>query len=387
MSSSRQTTAAQRWIVVCVLVLTGVALTTWMLTRDRRAAAPATTPAAVPVMLQTVQQRDVPQYARGIGSVQSLQSVTLRPQVEGVLAEVHFDEGQLVSKGQLLARIDDREYRAALLQAQAQQASAESQLRAAELDLQRFTSLAGEMSIPRQTVELQAALVEQRRAAVQAAEAAVATAQVRLSYTRIVSPVAGRVGLRRVDEGNLVRTSDADGLVTVTQINPISVLFTLPQDRLGDIGAQRRDGAEPPVTVSERDGGATLATGRLTTIDNQIDAATGTIQLRAEFANADGRLWPGQLVSAQLLVGTRRAALTVPARSVRQGLNGAYVFRVRDAVADVVPVRVAWQDDDLAVIDQGLEAGDRIVVDGYSRLRAGTPVKELTSPADAGTPQ
>lgn len=372
---------------MCVLVLTGVALTTWMLTRDRRAAAPTTTPAAVPVMLQTVQQRDVPQYARGIGSVQSLQSVTLRPQVEGVLAEVHFDEGQLVSKGQLLARIDDREYRAALLQAQAQQASAESQLRAAELDLQRFTSLAGEMSIPRQTVELQAALVEQRRAAVQAAEAAVATAQVRLSYTRIVSPVAGRVGLRRVDEGNLVRTSDADGLVTVTQINPISVLFTLPQDRLGDIGAQRRDGAEPPVTVSERDGGATLATGRLTTIDNQIDAATGTIQLRAEFANADGRLWPGQLVSAQLLVGTRRAALTVPARSVRQGLNGAYVFRVRDAVADVVPVRVAWQDDDLAVIDQGLAAGDRIVVDGYSRLRAGTPVKELTSPADAGTPQ
>ena len=122
-------------------------------------------------------------------------------------------------------------------------------------------------------------------------------------------------------------------------------------------------------------------------VDNQIDVATGTIQLRAEFANADGRLWPGQLVSAQLLVGTRRAALTVPARSVRQGLNGAYVFRVRDAVADVVPVRVAWQDDDLAVIDQGLDAGDRIVVDGYSRLRAGTPVKELTSPADAGTPQ
>lgn len=375
----------QRYFLLAALpLLLGVA---WLILRDS-SAKPAPVPDGVPVEVAVVEQRDVPFWADGIGSVAPLQDVVLRTRVTGVLAEVLFTEGQSVKKGQLLARIDDREYEAALLQAQAEKLRNEAQLKAAELDLQRYENLLREDAISRQTVDQQTATVSQMRAAVRANDAAIATAQVQLSYTRIVSPIDGRVGLRRIDPGNLVQPSDAQGLVTVTQIDPISVVFTLPQQQLAQIrhlirtesGAEA-GGAPAQVSAFDRDRGVALGEGQLTMIDNTIDAATGMIRLRAQFANADAQLWPGQFVTTRLHTGTRKGALVVPSRSVRQGLDGAFVYRIKAdgerQTAEVVAVTPNYQDDEIAVIGNGLNAGDRVVIDGHSRLKPGAPVALL----------
>lgn len=358
-----------------------IVLLAWWLWPSAAAAPPA--PPPVPVGLATVEQRDVPQWTKGIGSVESLHAVTLRPQVEGVLAEVRFREGQDVRRGDLLARIDDREYAAALLRAEADLASNRAQLVAAEQDLERYRKLLEEEAISLQTVEQQTATTARLRAAVKSSEAAVATAQVQLSYTRITAPVGGRVGLRRVDPGNLVRTSDAEGLVTVTQLDPISVIFSLPQEQLSRLHPLLQ-GEAAQVTALDRDNGTALAQGRLATVDNQVDPATGMVRLRAEFANKDGRLWPGQFVAISLRTGAQPAALVVPTQAVRQGLKGPFAFRVRDDKAELVPLEVAYQDDEIAIIAKGLAAGDRIVIDGHSRLKPGTAVKAAENKAGGG---
>ncbi|EIT68008.1 MULTISPECIES: efflux RND transporter periplasmic adaptor subunit [Hydrocarboniphaga] len=337
---------------------------------------PAVKPTVIPVGIETVQLRDVPQSTSGIGSVQSLHTVTLRSQAEGVLAEVLFREGQMVKRGDLLARIDDREYAAALMQAEAELASNQAQLKSAELDQVRYGNLLKEEAVSVQIVEQQTATVERLRAAVRSSEAAVATARVQLSYTRIVSPIDGRVGLRRVDAGNLIRANDAEGLVTVTQITPISVIFSLPQELLPTL-RPLLEGAAAPVKAYTREAGTQLAEGRLATVDNQVDPTTGMVRLRADFANTDGSLWPGQFVTVQLLTGQFPKALVVPVRSVRHGLNGAYVFRVKDGKAEVVPVKTSFQDDSIVVVTEGLAQGDRIVIDGYSRIKAGSQVREV----------
>lgn len=350
----------------------------WWVWKAPPAAMPA--PPAVPVTVATVEQRDVPQWSSGIGSVESLHAVTLRPQVEGVLSEVRFREGQAVSRGELLALIDDREYAAALLRAQADLASNQAQLKSAEQDLARYSNLLGEEAISLQTVEQQTARVEQLRAAVRASEAAVATAQVQLSYTRIVAPVSGRVGLRRVDPGNLVRTSDTEGLVTVTQVDPISVIFSLPQQQLARVQPLLQ--GEPATVIAlERDNGTELTRGRLSTVDNQVDASTGMVRMRARFANDDGRLWPGQFVAVRLQTGVEAGALVVPTQAVRQGLKGPFAFRVREDKAEMVALAVRYQDDDIAIIGSGLAAGDAVVTDGHSRLKPGTPVRIMPPPA------
>lgn len=372
----------QGYVLLASLPLLAVA--SWLIFRDS-SAKPASAALGVPVEVAVVEQRDVPFWADGIGSVAPLQDVVLRTRVTGVLAEVLFTEGQSVRKGQLLARIDDREYEAALLQAQAEKLRNEAQLKAAELDLQRYENLLREDAISRQTVDQQTATVSQMRAAVRANEAAIATAQVQLSYTRIVSPIDGRVGLRRIDPGNLVQPGDAQGLVTVTQIDPISVVFTLPQQQLAQIrhlihtttGSGTGE-ATAQVSAFDRDRGTALGEGRLTMIDNTIDTATGMIRLRAQFANADAQLWPGQFVTTRLHTGTHRNALVVPARSVRQGLDGAFVYRIKTdgerQTAEVVAVTPSYQDDEIAVIGNTLAAGERVVVDGYSRLKPGAVV-------------
>lgn len=365
-SSRRQQAMAAAVVIALIAVL-------WWIFGSGKTEPPP--PPPVPVGVVRAEQRDVPHMASGIGTVESLHNVTLRPQVEGVLAEVLFKEGQMVRKGDLLARIDDRPLAAALAQAQAEKARNQAQLRAAEQDLTRYENLVKEEAISRQTVEQQQGTVGELRAAVNASDAAIAAAQVQMSFTRITAPVSGRIGLRRVDPGNLVRVSDADGLVTVTQIAPISVVFSLPQTLVSSVQPLLKQPDRAPVVAFDRDRGTRLAEGRLSMIDNQIDTATGTIKLRAEFDNADGSLWPGQFVTVRLQIDRSAGATVVPPRAVKQGLEGPFVFRVTDGKAEVVPVSVGYTTDTQAVITKGIAPGDTVVFDGQSRLKDGATVK------------
>lgn len=357
-----------------------VVLIAWRLLASVLAGDPPEEHLPVPVSVTLVEQRDVPQLAAGIGTVQSLHNVVLRPQVSGIVTEVLFVEGQQVKRGQLLARIDDRTIVSNLRQAEAEKARNEAQLKAAKLDKSRYDNLLAEEAISRQTVEQQVAQVEQLEAAIRANEATIAAQQVQLSFTKITSPVNGRVGLRRVDPGNLVQVGDANGLVTVTQVDPISVIFTLPQELLTRLQNLTHGDSHAPVGAYDRDGGVLLSEGKLTTIDNQVDASTGTIRLRAEFVNTDGKLWPGQFVTVRLQTGVSGDALVVPARTVRQGLQGPFVFRVREHKAEVVHVQVGYSDDQIAVIQSGLAKGDSIVIDGHSRLKADAVVELVEGP-------
>jgi RND family efflux transporter MFP subunit len=334
----------------------------------------------VPVLVATVERRDVPHRIASIGTVQSLHSVVIRPQINGILTEVLFREGDLLPRGAPLARIDDRSIAAALAQAEAERASRAAQLRSAEADLARYGSLGDTQVISRQQIDQQAAMVERLKAELLASEATIAAQRVQLSHTRIFSPVAGRVGIRRVDPGNFVQTSDDEGLVTVTQIDPISIVFTLPQEALSRVTlTPGQSGAK--VSAFDRAGGVTLGQGSITTFDNQIDPASGTLRLRAQFDNADGKLWPGQFVALELQAGMSANALVFPARAVQQGLNGPFVFRIRDSKAEVVPLDIVYEDDEITAVASGLEPGDTVVVDGQSRLKAGTVVR---LPDDAG---
>jgi RND family efflux transporter MFP subunit len=357
-----------------------VVLIAWRLLASSLAADPPEEPPPVPVSVTEVEQRDVPQLAAGIGTVQSLHNVVLRPQVSGIVTEVLFAEGQQVKRGQLLARIDDRTILANLRQAEAEKARNEAQLKAANLDKSRYDNLLAEEAISRQTVEQQIAIVAQLEAAIRANDATIAAQQVQLSFTKITSPVNGRVGLRRVDAGNLVQLGDTEGLVTVTQVDPISVIFTLPQELLMRLQGLTQGETLAHVGAYDRDGGVLLAEGKLTTIDNQVDASTGTIRMRAEFANRDGKLWPGQFVTVRLQTGVSGDALVVPARTVRQGLQGPFVFRVREQTAEVVPVQVGYSNDEIAVIQAGLAPGDSIVIDGHSRLTPNAKVTLVDGP-------
>lgn len=357
-----------------------VVLIAWRLLSSSLAVDPPHESQPVPVSVVTVEQKDVPQVAAGIGTVQSLHNVILRPQVSGIVTEVLFEEGQNVKRGQLLARIDDRTILANLRQAEAEKARNEAQLKAARLDKSRYDNLLAEEAISRQTVEQQVAMVEQLEAAIRANEATIAAQQVQLSYTKITSPVNGRVGLRRVDPGNLVQLGDADGLVTVTQVDPISVIFTLPQELLGRVSGLTQGKPYAHVGAFDRDGGVLLAEGKLTTIDNQVDANTGTIRMRAEFGNSEGKLWPGQFVTIRLETGVSGNALVVPTRTVRQGLEGRFVFRIRELKAEVVPVQVGYSNDEITVITAGLANGDSIVSDGHSRLTPNAMVTLVDGP-------
>jgi len=366
-----------RTLVLALALLPIAASAAWWraLSEDRTAARRSDGPIGVPVAVAPVERRDVPHWIASIGTVQSLHTVVVRPQVTGIVTEVLFTEGQLVERGALLARIDSRNFEALLAQAEAEKASREAQLRAALRDLERYRSLVEQHVISRQALDQQVSLVEQLEAAIKASEAIIAAQRVQLSYTRITSPVRGRVGIRRVDPGNLVQAGDAEGIVTVTQIDPISIVFTLPQELLPRVHAAMQDRKGVRVTALERESGAPLAEGRLTSFDNQIDPATGTLRLRAQFDNPDALLWPGQFVTLRLEVGVSRDALVVPARAVRHGLNGPYVYRITDAKAELVPVVPEYQNDEIVVVASGLDAGDLVVIDGHSRLAPGTAVE------------
>jgi multidrug efflux system membrane fusion protein len=303
----------------------------------------------------------------------------VRTRIDGQLERVGFTEGQDVKAGQLLARLDPRTLQAQLAQAQAQQARDQAQLANARVDLQRYTKLLADDASTPQQVDTQKALVAQLEAAVQTDAAQVDYAQVQLGFTTITAPIGGRVGARLVDAGNIVHATDANGLVVINQVDPITVLFTLPEDAIPAINqVLDAHGAAPVVEAYPREGNTLLGKGKLVLLNNQIDTATGTVQLKAAFANPQHRLWPGQFVNVRLMLGVREKALTVPAPAVQRGQDGTYAY-VLDADGQTVqgkPITVAQIQDGLAVVDTGLAAGQRVVVDGQYKLKPGSRIVE-----------
>jgi membrane fusion protein, multidrug efflux system len=334
-------------------------------------------PPVVPVTPGTVVAQDVPVLLRGIGTVQAYNMVTVKTRVDGQIVKVDFKEGQEVTQGDPLFQIDPRPYQAALEQAQAAKKKDEAQLAGAKLDLDRYSKLLGTGYQTRQSFDQQTALVAQLQAAIQGDQAAIDNARLNLDYADIRSPIDGRTGARLVDKGNLVHTNDNTALVTITELKPIFVSFTLPQDTLDAVRQQQQ---QAPLAVQAYDSGDTqlLSTGKLTLIDNAIDQSTGTIHLKARFDNADERLWPGEFVNLRVILKVRHAVPTVPAQTVQQGPEGNYAYVIKpDNTVERRSIEVAAVQDGIAVVTKGLSPGERIVVDGQYRLTDGARVKLL----------
>ena len=346
-------------------------------------AAPA--PAGVPVTVSAAQRQDVPVYLRGLGSVQAYRSVLVRARVDGAIDKIAFTEGQEVQPGELLVQIDPRPYQAALDQAIAKKNADTALLDAANADVDRYTQLSRTEVASKQKLENVRAVANQLQAALQGDDAAIATARLNLEYTRILSPISGRVGLRQVDQGNFVRQAENQPIVTIAQFQPISVVFTLPQDSLARVMDTMGKG-KVSVLAFASDDKQLLDEGELLSPDSTIDANTGTIKLKATFANTARRLWPGQFVNVRLLIETRADAITIPSAAVQRGLNGPYVYLVQpDGTVARRDVSVAIDDGRLATISTGVREGDRVVTSGHSRLTAGTKVS-ITAANTAGTP-
>jgi multidrug efflux system membrane fusion protein len=329
----------------------------------------------VPVGVAPVEKGDMPVTLSQLGTVTPLAMVTVKTQISGYLMQVAFREGQMVNKGDFLAQIDPRPYQVALEQAQAQLAKDQALLKNAQVDLQRYNTLVAQNSIAKQTRDTQESLVGQYQATVKADQAQIDAQKLNLTYCRIVSPVTGRVGLRQVDAGNYVQTSDPNGIVVVTQLQPISAIFTLPEDNLPEVLKRVRAGATLPVTAYDRTAANAIATGRLDTIDNQIDTTTGTLKLRAIFDNEDETLFPNQFVNIKLTVDTLRDADIVPVSAIQRGAPGTFVYLVKpDRTAAVQKVKLGPGDGQRIAILSGLEPGESVITDGADRLRDGAKV-------------
>ena len=334
----------------------------------------------VPVVAGMVTQKDVAIYLDGLGTVQALNTVTVRVRVDGQLTKVAFTEGQEVKEGDLLAEIDPVPFQATLAQTQATKAQNEAQLANARTNLKRSAQLRSERVISQQEYDTQKTLVDQLEATVAANEAAIQNAKAQLGYTTIVSPINGRIGIRNVDKGNIVHASDANGLIVITELHPISVIFTLPEQNLPEIQQQMRKG---PITVFAlgRNNGPALDKGTLKVIDNQIDTTTGTIRLKANFPNEDLSLWPGQFVNVRLLLETRKGGIVVPAQVIQRGPEGSFAFVIKpDLTVEIRNVKVAQVQEGEALVESGLHPGERVVVEGQYRLQANSRVS-LARPA------
>jgi multidrug efflux system membrane fusion protein len=345
-------------------------------------------PQAIPVAVAAAERRDVPVYQEGLGAVQASNTVSLKSRVDGQIVQIAFKEGQNVKQGDLLIVIDPRPYQVQLEQAQAALARDQAQLKNAQLDYDRYQGLVKEGVIPQQQFDAQKALVAQLQGTIQADQAAIDNAKLQLVYTRILAPVSGRIGLRLVDIGNMVHAADTNPLLVVTQLQPIAVVFTLPEDALPNVAQHMRKGTLQ-VDAYSRDDITKLATGKLLTIDNQIDQTTGTGKLKAMFDNADNALWPNQFVNAHLLLETRKATIVVPAAAIQRGpQGGAFTYVVKaDKTVEVRPVKVAFSQANVSAIDSGLSPGDLVVTDGQDKLQAGSLVDPHSSAsAPAGKP-
>jgi len=346
---------------------------------------PAKATPAVSATLVQVKQEDVPHFLIGVGTVQALASVTVKARIDGQLERVDYVEGQDVKAGQGLAQLDARPVRAQLEQVQAQKARDEAQLANARLDLDRYTQLIKEDATSHQTLDTQKALVAQLQAAVQTDEAQIHYAQVQLGYATITAPFSGRAGARLVDPGNIVHASDANGLVVINQIDPISVVFTLPGDAVQAINRAQQDGRRLAVLALARDGDEVLARGTLVLVNNQIDVASGTVQLKGRFANPQHVLWPGQYVNVRLQLGDHSQALTVPAPVVQRSQAGDYAYVIgSDGKAEIRPIEVLQIQDGKAVITKGLQAGELVVTDGQYKIKPGISVVARPEAAATG---
>jgi multidrug efflux system membrane fusion protein len=365
-------------IGLCVVAVTVVAVRASRAQRTPTAQSDSAVTSLVPVVTAKATRQDVPIYATGIGTVQAYQSVLVRARVDGTLTQFPVREGQEVKQGDLIAVIDSRPYQAVLDQATAKKAQDEALLVNARLDLTRFQSLAKQDFASRQQVDTQQALVNQFVATIAGDGAAIEAAQLNVAYCYITSPVDGRVGLRQVDPGNLIHATDTTGIVTITQIHPISATFTLPQEELPRVQADMAGAA--PVLAFASDDRTELGDGTLLTPDNTIDTTTGTIRLKATFPNKDGKLWPGQFINAHLQIGTAHDAVTIPPASIEHGPDGLFAYIVKpDATIAQAAVSIGYQNDQLAVVSSGLAGGENVVVDGQSRLQAGTRVAVTTA--------
>jgi membrane fusion protein, multidrug efflux system len=347
----------------------------------RTSAGKGDSPAPIPVTVARVQKADFPVYLNGLGTVQPFRTVTVRSRVDGQIIKVAFKQGRMVNEGDTLVEIDPRPYQAALDQALSKKAQDEANLKNARLNLDRSLSLAKKDYATQQQVDTQQAMVDQLTAQVQGDQAAIDNAQTQLSYTIIKSPLSGRAGFRLVDPGNIVHDSDQNGIVTIVQLQPISVVFTAPEENVPLINKALQEGTAVPVEALSSDGLRTLAQGQLARVNNEVDQASGTIRMKAIFENKDNVLWPGLSVSTRLLVDTLKNATVIPDDAVQRGPNGLYTFVVGDddKVA-VQAITVTQSGDGQSVVEQGLTPGQRIVVAGQYRLQIGSVVQPTEAP-------
>lgn len=377
------------WWAMAAALAVGAAFFLWQRLGGGPAAGGPGGPRPVPVRLAEVLRQDTPRYLTGLGTVQPSSSVLVRSRVDGQLMRLHFEEGSKVKAGQLLAEIDPRPFENALNEAKGQLTKDKALLENARRDLARYAALSKGDYIAEQQVATQRSLVQQYEGVVRADDASVAEAQLQLDYSRITAPVDGVTGLRQVDAGNMIRASDANGLVRINSTAPSDVVFTLPETELHELLAARREAAQKdmplPVQAYDRDQKTLLAQGFLHSMDNQIDTSTGTVKLKARFPNEDDSLFPNQFVNARLRVRVRPDAVVVPAAAVQLGSQGSFVYTVEDGKAHMRKVKPAWRSGDVVVLDEGVEPGQKVVVDGVDRLRDNMPV--LLPGAEGGPPK
>jgi multidrug efflux system membrane fusion protein len=384
------------WVLLVVLVVGGI----WYYRSRSQAAAAASAPGApggkggaagaapvVPVIVAKAIKGDLPVYFNGLGNVTAFNTVTVRSRVDGQIVKINFTEGQFVKQGEALVEIDPRPYQVLLEQAEGQQAKDQAQLHDVQVDLDRYTTLYKEGVIAKQQVDTQQAQVGQYEGALKADQGTIDNAKLQIAYSHIVSPISGRVGLRLVDIGNIVHASDTTGLLVITQLQPISVLFSLPQDQLPLVMSKMHAQKALPVEAFDRDNTARIATGKLLTIDNQIDTTTGTYKLKAVFDNPNNELFPNQFVNVHLLVDVRKGIVLVPTPAILRGPQGTYVFAVgSDNTVKVRNVTLAETENNITGITAGLNPGDVVVTDGQDKLQDGSKVDPKQAPPNAYNP-